>query len=90
MGNSTFATEISSKIPVLRANLTLMEMQYEHIEYTEVEYLMEELEEIIKIEDEEAFYEWDEAYYALYCKINTMIQVAQLKYQLHMNETLKW
>lgn len=87
MGNSTFATEISSKIPVLRANLTLMEMQYEHIEYTEVEYLMEELEEIIKIEDEEAFYEWDEAYYALYCKINTMIQVAQLKYQLHMNET---
>lgn len=81
-----FATEVNGEKKTLRANLTLMEMQYEHIEYAEVEHLMKELDVIIEQDDKEAFYKWDETYYALYCKINTMIQVAQLKYQLHMEQ----
>ena len=52
-------------------------MKYEHIEYTEIENLLKQIDEIIDKEDKEAFYNWDEAYYGLYCKVNTMIQIAQ-------------
>lgn len=85
-GTSIFATENVAQSPIIRANLTLMEMHYEHIDYAEVESLMKSLDYIIEKEDEEAFYKWDEEYYALYRKVNTMIQVAQLKYELNMEQ----
>ena len=86
IGVQTYAAETIEKTQISRANLTLLEMQYEHIEYAEVESMMNLLDEIMQREDEEAFYKWDDEYYALYCKLNTMIQVAQLKYQLNMNQ----
>ncbi|MBE6024203.1 MAG: hypothetical protein E7231_13575 [Cellulosilyticum sp.] len=87
MSVATFAQEPIAVNKITRADLKLSEMKYEHIEYSEVEKLLNELEQIIAQTDEEAFYKWDETYYDLYYKISTMIQIAQLNYQLHKNQS---
>lgn len=87
MSVSTLAAQDIKQYEITRANLKLAEMKYEHIEYTEIENLLKQIDEIIDKEDKEAFYNWDEAYYGLYCKVNTMIQIAQLNYQLHTNQS---
>ena len=71
---------------ISRANLKFDEMKYEHIEYAEVQKLLDELEEILNKNDEEAYYKWDQSYYQLYCKVNTMIEIAQLHYMLDMSK----
>ena len=86
MSTSAFAKETLETNKITRANLKLAEIQYEHIEYSEVEKLLKQLEEIVDKANEKAFYEWDEAYYSLYCKLNTMIQIAELNYQLHTDK----
>ena len=71
---------------ISRANVKFDEMKYEHIEYAEVQKLLDELEEILNKNDEEAYYKWDQSYYQLYCKVNTMIEIAQLHYMLDMSK----
>lgn len=82
MSTSIFAARSSQ----VRANLKFSEMKYEHIEYAEVEALLNKVDRIIETENEEEFYKWEDEYYALYCRINTMIQISKLNYELHTNQ----
>lgn len=69
-----------------RANVKIKEYPYEHVELSEVDKLIQELNDIVKRKDTEAYYKWDEAYFNLYCQIHTMSQLAYLRYQRFNNE----
>lgn len=86
-GIPLFAAEQSTQTDsIVRANLSFDEMKYQHIEYAEVEELLNQLDEILLKEDKEAYFKWDEAYYKLYCKVNTMAEIAELHHMLSMND----
>ena len=69
-----------------RANLKFVEMKYEHIDYKEIEGMLDKLKEIDESEEEE-IYRWNEEFFNLYYKINTMIQISKLKYQLYNDQS---
>lgn len=79
------AAQTAKTDSISRANLKFDEMKYEHIEYDEVKKLLDELKDILDKNDEDAYYKWDQSYYQLYCKVNTMVEIAQLHYMLDMN-----
>lgn len=82
-----YAADQASLQETKRANLTIGQMTYEHIEYGEIEKLIEEAKSIINRDDQEAFYKWEENYYRLYCKLQFMIQLSHLRYELYTDET---
>lgn len=82
-----FSAEISQNVEIDRANLTFKEMKYEHMEYRDIEELLNKAKTIVMAGDEGAFYEWDKEFYNEYCKLQTMIQIAHLSYQLNTDST---
>lgn len=82
-----YAAEGAEQEEIKRANLTLEQMTYEHIEYSDIEQLISKAQDIIGQDNQIAFYEWEESYYELFCKLQLMIQIAHLKYELYTDQT---
>ena len=76
-----FSAQTLEKSNITRANLKLVDMKYEHIEYAEVQDILDKLEATDKTKEDEIF-KYEEEFYALYCKISSMIQISKLNYQL--------
>lgn len=87
MGIPTFGAETFPKIEVERANLTFQQMKYEHMEYKDIETLLDKAKAIVERGDERAFYAWEKEYYNEYDRLQTMIQIAHLSYELNTDRT---
>lgn len=81
-----YAADSISQEEIQRADLTLEQMLYEHIEYSEIENLINEARNIVKQNNQVAFYKWENTYYKLFCKLQFMIQLAHLKYELNTDQ----
>ena len=80
-----FSAQTLEKSNITRANLKLVDMKYEHIEYDEVQDILDRLEGTDKSQEDEVF-KYAEEFYELYCKVSTMIQISKLNYQLNTNQ----
>lgn len=80
-----FSAQTLEKSNITRANLKLVDMKYEHIEYDEVQDILDRLEGTDKSQEDEVF-KYAEEFYELYCKVSTMIQISKLNYQLNTSQ----
>ena len=87
IGSPVFGAETFSTVKTERANLTFQEMTYEHMQYSDIKALLDKASIIVKKNDIKAFYKWYTEYESVYRKLNTMIQIAQLSYQLNTDRT---
>ena len=87
IGSPVFGAETFSTVKTERANLTFQEMTYEHMQYSDIKALLDKARVIVKKNDIKAFYKWYTEYESVYRKLNTMIQIAQLSYQLNTDRT---
>lgn len=87
IGSPVFGAETFSTVKTERANLTFQEMTYEHMQYSDIKTLLDKARVIVKKNDIKAFYKWYTEYESVYRKLNTMIQIAQLSYQLNTDRT---
>jgi len=87
IGMPTFGAEAFNKVQTKRANLTFQEMIYEHMEYSDIKVLLDKAKIIIDKNDTRAFYKWYTEYESVYRKLSTMIQIANLSYQLNTDNT---
>ena len=81
-----FSAEILEESNTTRANLKLVDMKYEHIEYKEIQSILDKLQGIDKSLKEEVL-KCEEEFYELYCKVSTMIQISKLNYQLNTDKS---
>lgn len=85
MTGQVFSAQTLKESNVTRADLKLVDMKYEHIEYAQAQEILDRLENIDEKQKDEIF-KCEEEFYELYCKVSTMIQISKLKYQLNTNQ----